>query len=229
MNETLSEIGHYKFYQFEPSHKLTSVTVLLCDFLGKVPQGSKVVDLGTGSGPIPLLLTLKSDARDITGVEISSNLIEIAEKNINENSLEKKIKLVNSDWRNLYDTFSFGSFDYVVSNPPYMKLGSGRISDDKDRAGARAEIYGDMSDIIKVSKHLAGDSGRIYFVYPIGRLEQLEELIGKEGLSVGRFKYIYTKEDSFKNDSPKFFLIEFGVDCEFEKEEGVLLDGSRIY
>lgn len=229
MKETVQKLGHYKFYQLKPSHMLTSVTVLLCDFALPLDNQSKVIDLGTGSGVIPMLLTLKTDVTNVTGVEISPSLFEIAEKNISENSLEEKITLVNSDWRDLYDVYEEGFFSHVISNPPYLRIGTGRISPDKDRAGARAEIHGDMSDVVKISKYLAGEDGRIYYVYPVDRLDELKEIISSKGMSVGRFKYVFTKKKDGTVGEAEFFLIEFGLGLKYIGEEPVVLDGTRLY
>lgn len=229
MEETIHKLGDYDFYQLKPSHRLTAVTVLLCDFVNTIKKTDRVVDLGTGSAVIPMLLTLKSEAKKITGIEISSNLFKLAQKNIKENNLEDSVTLVNSDWRDLYNTFKVGSFDYVISNPPYLKAGTGRISPDKDRAGARAEVYGDMNDLVDISIYLAGKEGRIYYVYPMDRLKDLKSIIEEKGLSIGRFKLVFTKEENYKNNKPGFFLIEFGVGCEYKEEECVVLDGSNLY
>lgn len=229
MEEIVQELGHYKFYQIKPSHQLTSVTVLLCDFAAPIETNEKVIDLGTGSAVIPMLLTLKTNASDITGVEVSKTLFNVAEKNIKENSLGNKIKLINSDWRDIYSKYNKGSFDKVLSNPPYIKKGTGNLSPNIDRAGARAEVFGDMNDLLDISIYLAGTSGRVYFVYPLDRLEQLKSLIKVHDLTIGRFKLVYTKEESFNSKSPSFFLIEFGVGCTYVEEEPIVLDGGRLY
>ncbi len=229
MKEILQELGPYKFYQLKPSHMLTSVTVLLCDFISPLSGKTQVIDLGTGSGVIPMLLTLKTEASDITGVEVSSTLFKIAEKNIRENSLEDKVSLLKSDWRDLYDIYDRGSFSHVISNPPYFKKDAGRISPHKDRAAARTEIFGDMTDLVRISKHLAGDRGRIYYVYPVDRLEELKEVIKNEGLSLGRFKFVYTKNKDGEVGDAQFFLAEFGIGCRYDEQERVILDGGRLY
>jgi len=228
--ETEHELGPYKFYQRKPSHRLTAVTVLLCDFVeSSFNDNCNVIDLGTASAVIPMLLSLKSKSCHFTGIEISEELIKTAERNLKENNLGGRISLINSDWRDLYDKFSGGSFTHVVSNPPYMKEGASRLSPDKVRRAARAEVYGNMSDLVKVSKYLAGNSGRIYYVYPMERLEDLKETITNEGLTIGRYKEVFTQKKDGVTGDAEFFLIEFGVGCKLVKEESVTLDGSRIY
>lgn len=204
-DETVEKAGPFFFIQKKKGHKLTEDSVLLCEFLPPVSGCSKIIDLGTGSGIIPLLLASKTGAR-ITGVEIENAMAELAQRNVEANGLCAQVSIINMDIRELPGSFEEGSFDVVVANPPYVKAGAGRTSPVKERASARIERHGALKDFLKVSAYLIGAKGKACYVFPSARLfEMLKELRGS-GLFPNRLRFIHT--DPLKK--ARLFLVEAG-------------------
>lgn len=203
--ETLESLGPYFFVQRKAGHRLTSDTVALAEFVVPALTGKDtVIDIGTGTAAVPLILAWKSDARSITGVEIDEGAFASANKNIRANGLEARVSAVNRDYRELKEVFGKGSFSAVVSNPPYIKAGAGRVSPGRERAAARAEVFGTLTDLISISAWLAGKSGRVYYVFPVERIAEMLEGLGKAGLKPRRLRFLRTKEGG----RPALFLVE---------------------
>lgn len=217
--ETAEEIGPFIFLQRKNGFKLTQDPLLLVDFTLPLNEDDIVIDLGTGSGIIPLLLAWKSPVKRIVGIEAEENAAMAAQKNVEINSLSSKIFIIKKDFRDLKNIYAEGSFSVVVSNPPYVKAGSGRISPVKERAGARAEIFGGLSDLLEISRYLAGETGRIFYIFPVLRLFEMLREVKKIGLNAKRLKFIHTKADK----PAKLFLIEIGSEGGLTIEEPVFI------
>lgn len=204
--ETAEELGPYLFIQKKPGHRLTVDSVLLSDFLPELKKTDSVVDLGAGTGAIPLILSYKTPVERITGVEVDPESATLARRNVTANGLQTRITILERDFRDLKDDFPEGSFTVVVSNPPYMKAGTGRVSPYRGRDAARCELHGGLKDLVAVSRHLAGKKGRIYFVFPVSRLFEMLGELKKAGLKTGRLRFVHTDEKR----PAKLFLIEAG-------------------
>lgn len=96
-------------------------SVLLSDFAKKIKKNSKVIDLGTGTAILPILLSKKTEAKEFIGIEIQEKMAKMAKRSVSLNNLQKKIKIINEDIKNLNKIFVAGSFDAVITNPPYKK------------------------------------------------------------------------------------------------------------
>lgn len=212
------KIGPYSFIQGS-NQKVTNDPLLLVDFVLPLNDNDLVIDLGTGAGVIPFLIASKSRAKRITGVEIDREACSVFESNIADNGLEGRVEAVRADYRDLKSVFREGAFSLVVANPPYIKAGAGRVSPKTERAVARSEVKGTLRELIDVSKYLAGDKGRIAYIFPVVRLfEMLDEVRGA-GLKVRRLKFIRTS----RSRPAKLFLIEAGREGELVIEGAVLI------
>ncbi len=222
-DETVEELGPYLFRQKKNGHRLTVDTVLLADFLPGLEKTDSVIDLGTGTGALPLILSEKTPVEQITGVEVDGVAASIARRNVEANGLETRITILERDFRDLKDGFPEGSFSVVVSNPPYIKAGTGRVSPHKGRDAARCELLGGLRDLVAASKHLAGEKGRVYFVFPVKRLFEMLGELRVVGLKTGRLRFVHTDEKK----EAKLFLIEAGrgADIMLKMEEPVFLPG----
>lgn len=218
-DETVEELGPYHFIQKKSGHRLTQDTVLLADFLLPLSNDDSVIDLGTGTGAIPLLLSWKSTALKIVGVEVEEGVASIARRNVELNDLASRVTILKSDFRDLKSVCPEGSFSIVVSNPPYVKAGSGRLSPVKERALARAGIMGDVSELIDASRRLAGKDGRIFYIFPVSRLFEMLKEVKKAGLKARRLRFVHTNPKK----AAKLFLIEIGTEGELKIEEPVYL------
>ncbi len=197
-------IGSYKYSHASAGQGITTDTLLLAEFILPLKDNDSVIDLGAGSGVLPLIFAGRSGCRDIAGVEIDAVAARFARQNVEANGLTGRIKILRMDFTELPEVYPEGSFSVVVSNPPYTKAGAGRVSPVRERAIARSERSCTLSALIKTARHLAGDSGRICFVYPCLRLHEMLSSLGSEGLKPRRLKFIHTK----KEGQAKLFLIE---------------------
>ncbi len=204
--KTPEALGPYGFIQRISGHKATEDPVLLVDFLGPLDEKASVIDIGTGTGVIPLLLAWKTRAARITGVEVQPGLLEEARKNVALNGLEDRVELIEGDFRDLPALFAEGSFSMVVSNPPYVKADAGRSCPDASRAVARSEVLGTLADLLRVSSHLAGRDGRVAYIFPVSRLDEMLSGLVAVGFKPGRLRVIHTAADG----AAKLFLVEAG-------------------
>ena len=131
------------------------------------------VDLGTGCGIIPLILAHRSASARLYGIEIQKDLADLASRNVRMNHMEDRITIVHGDMRDFRSYLEPGVVDVVFSNPPYRKVLSGRINPDSERAVARHEIKGTLSDVVSVAEKLLRPSGRLWVIYPAERVADL--------------------------------------------------------
>ena len=165
--------------------------VLLANF-AKVKKNAKVVDLGTGTGIIPILIAGKSQASKIIGVEIQKDIYELAVKSVFINNLDNRVELLNKDIKEVYKEFRSDSFDTIVSNPPYFKV-TENINEKDSFSIARHEIFLTISDIISISKKLLKNKGNLAIVIRPDRLIEIIELMRKNNIEPKRIKFIYPK------------------------------------
>lgn len=143
--------------------------VMLANFVN-CKQGAKVVDLCTGNGVIPILLSEKVPAEEIIGVEIQEKVAELAEENVQLNKLENKIKILNQDLKTVTEVLGKSKFDAVTCNPPYRTNGCGIQNEADTKAIARHEIYCSLEDVIRVSADLLKPLGKFFMVHRPDRL-----------------------------------------------------------
>ncbi len=203
-NCTTERLGPYTFKQKRGGHRLTTDTVLLADFVAPLGEGVRVVDLGTGYGPLPLMLAAKNPSATFVCVDIDDDALAVADVNIRANSLAERVKLIESDWRKLPESLAQGSFDLVVSNPPYVKAGSGRLSPDPMRAMARTEVFGTLTELVGVSAYLLKSGGSICYVYPFIRYEEMLRALKDNGLALSRLRFVHDR----KGCEARVFLVE---------------------
>jgi len=172
--ETLDELTGYDLRIVQPRHgyRFSVDPLLLADFAGVGPD-QRVADLGTGCGIIPLLLARRETSAAITGVEFQPVMAGIAERNVAANGLAGAIEIVGEDVLSLKKRFPVSTFDLVLSNPPYRRVGTGKVSPRAGRDGARHETTATLADFLSAAKYLVKESGRICFIYHTCRLSEL--------------------------------------------------------
>ena len=177
--------------------------VLLSGFVPPQTAG-KILDLGTGTGIIPILLRAKTRSRDITGLEIQERSFEMAGRSVRLNDLESDIKIVRGDIKEASDIFEKGSFDAVTANPPYMKADGGIKNPSEAKAIARHEVLCTFEDVAAQTAKLLKEGGKFYLVH---RPERLAEIIGAlkaRRLEPKRLKMVH----SFMDSEAVLFLLE---------------------
>jgi tRNA1Val (adenine37-N6)-methyltransferase len=173
-SETLDQPIGYDLRLFQPRHgyRFSVDPLLLADFAG-VRRGERVVDLGTGCGVLALLLARLEESCSVTGVEFQPVMEQIAARNVLLNNLAERVEIVSADVMELKARFPVDSFDLVVSNPPYRRPGTGKISPRAGRDDARHETSATLADFLAAAKFLVKPSGRICFIYHTCRLPEL--------------------------------------------------------
>ncbi len=149
--------------------------VLLANFAGDI-KGDMVIDLGTGTGVIPLLLSAKTKAKKIVGIEIQKHLSDMAERSVKLNGLEDRIRIYNMDLKQAPLNFGPESFDAVVTNPPYIEKGAGFINKTSSKAVAKHEIKCSLDDVLLAACKLLKLKGNFYMIH---RASRLSEVIAK--------------------------------------------------
>ncbi|MBI3815789.1 MAG: methyltransferase [Nitrospinae bacterium] len=172
--------------------------ILLADFV-EARKGDRVIDLGTGSGVIPLCLAERFRGIKIVGLELQEGLVKMARENVHshaERGNEKAVEIIKGDIRDVKSLFDAESFDIVVGNPPYRKADDGRINPDRERAIARHEIEITLSEFIKAGKYLVKNLGSVNIIYHPYRLFELLSLMGENRITPKRIQFVHPKIDS---------------------------------
>lgn len=169
--------------------------VLLSDFAKSMRNNCNVLDIGTGNGIIPLLLSAKCNCKHITGLEIQTNLANLAKENVTFNNLNDKISIVNDDIKNAKNIFKPNTFDVVISNPPYKKQNSGIVNDNKYIQIAKHEVLCTLEDIISQCQYLLNDKGQLYMVHRPDRLVDIFTLMRKYKIEPKLLRYVHSKQD----------------------------------
>lgn len=179
-------------------------SILLSDFAKDIKKNSKVIDLGTGTGIISILLCKKSNLKSIVGVEIQEDIAEMAKRSVLLNDLQEKCKIINENILNLNLLYENGSFDCVITNPPYKQKNSGIINEDEKKLISRHEVKAELEDFIRISKDLLKDKGEFYMVHRPERLVDIIYLMRKYKIEPKIIRFI----SSTINKQPKMVLIK---------------------
>lgn len=146
--------------------------VLLANF-SKIRRGARVIDLCSGTGIVPFILAGKTEASNIIGIEIQSEMVDMAKRSVRFNRLEDKIDFTNKDLKDLQFLRTLQKVDVVTVNPPYKLKNSGIINIDDKNAIARHEICCTLEDVIKGAKTVLKDNGRMYMIHRPDRLADI--------------------------------------------------------
>lgn len=172
--------------------------VLLSGFAAVKP-GEKAVDLGTGTGIIPILLEAKYEGEHYTGLEIQDEVAEMAARSVALNHLEEKVSIVKGDIKEASRLFGAASFDVVTSNPPYMNDAHGLKNPDLPKAIARHEVLCTLDDVAREAAKLLRPGGRFYMVHRPHRLIEIITALTKYKLEPKRMKMVHPFVDKEAN------------------------------
>ncbi len=193
----------YKIIQNPKKFCFGMDAVLLSGF-AQVKQGEKVLDLGTGTGIIPILLEAKTKGEHFTGLEVQPESADMAARSVAYNNLTKKIQIVNGDIKEAVKLFGPASFDVVTTNPPYMNDNHGIKNPNLPMAIARHEILCSLEDVIREGSKVLKENGRFYMVHRPFRLVEIFTLMTKYKLEPKRMRLVYPYVDK----EPNMVLIE---------------------
>lgn len=198
------EFKNLKIIQKENGFCFGIDAVLLSDFAKDIKTNSKILDLGTGTGVISILLCGKTNLSKIYGIEIQKDVADMAKRSVILNNLENKVEIINTDIKNLDKLFEINSFDAIVTNPPYKDKNTGKINDNEYKYISRHETTANLSDFIKISFKLLKDKGALYMVHRPERLIDIIYELRDNKLEPKNIKLVYSNI----NKEPKLVLIK---------------------
>jgi tRNA1Val (adenine37-N6)-methyltransferase len=204
-DETLDPFlnGALQILQKKKGYRFSIDALLLSQFI-HLRKNEKAIDLGTGCGILPLLLSKTTKAHSFVGIEIQKGLVNLARKNAALNYLEERITILRHDFKKLSEVFLPGSFDVVFSNPPYRKYLTGRVNPSLEKAIARHEIKGTLKDLIRIASYLLPAKGRCYLIYSPSRAIDLLIALRHHQLEPKRLLFVHPRI----GEPAKFILTE---------------------
>lgn len=194
--------------------------VLLANF-AKVKKGAKVVDLGTGTGIVPILIAGKSQASKIIGVEIQEEVYEMATRSVKLNDLEERVEIVNADIKEIDKVLEVNGYHVVTSNPPYMHMDGIKNPNDK-KAISRHEVKCNLEDVIRAASRLTMPRGKFFMIHRPIRLVDILTLGRKYNMEPKQIQFIHPRAGK----APNLVLVEFMKDG---KPELKILDPLYVY
>ncbi len=204
-NERIDDLqrNNYKIIQ-NPNRFCFGMDAVLLSGFARAREGDKVLDLGTGTGIIPLLMEAKTKASHLTGLEIQAESADMAARSVQLNGLSDKIEIVTGDIKEAVRLFGAASFDVVTCNPPYMTEHHGLQNEQTPMAIARHEILCTLEDIISQATKLLKPGGNFFMVHRPFRLAEIMVLMHQYRLEPKRMQLVYPYVDK----EPNMVLIE---------------------
>lgn len=233
------EIKNMKIIQNKDGFCFGIDSVLLSDFAKEIKDNSRVVDLGTGTGILGILLCAKTNLKEIVGIEIQEEVAEMAQRSILLNDLENKFKILNMNIKEILNhknksnkkiiknkfnnkninykmknknkinklnqkiNLEKNSFDYVITNPPYKKINTGKINENEKKLISRHELTASLDDFIETANFLLKDKGSLFMVHRPDRLVDILEKMRIEKIEPKEIRFVYPKV----NEKPNLILI----------------------
>lgn len=219
VNEDITTLNNgYKLIQKKDGFRFSVDAVILSDFFSPTKKG-KILDIGCGNGIIPILLYSKGKGEEITGVEIQEENCELALKNVKLNNLEDYIKIENDDVK---EYPKGNTFDYIISNPPYMEVDGKKQNILSCKSIARHELTLNLYDLIRNAKRLLKPVGSITLVHRSYRFTDISRILENCGFSLKRVRFVYYSKDRNSN----LVLVEAfkGKKCKLEIEPPLFLE-----
>lgn len=192
------ERNGYKIIQDREKFCFGMDAVLLTGF-AKVKEGEKVLDLGTGTGIIPILLEAKTAGGHFTALEIQEESVDMARRSVALNGLEEKIEIVHGDIKEASKLFGGATFNIVTTNPPYMTEHHGLQNPDEPKAIARHELKCTLEDVIRESAKVLQPGGRFYMVHRPRRLNEIINLMTLYKIEPKRIRFVHPFADREAN------------------------------
>ncbi len=178
-------------YQLEDGFKFSLDAILLAEYT-KVKEDLKILDMCTGNGVVPLILSTKTNS-EIVGFEIQEIIANIAKKSVQINKLDKQITIINDDIKNIQSYYKTNFFDIITCNPPYFKKNSSLKNINEYKNIARHEIKIDLEEIFKLSYKNLKDNGILYLSHRPERLDEIITIAINNNMGVKEIVFIMTK------------------------------------
>lgn len=188
----------YRIIQ-DPGRFCFGMDAVLLSGFARAKEGDRVLDLGTGTGIIPILMEAKTKASRFFALEIQEESADMARRSVALNGLEKKIQVVTGDIKEAEKYFNASSFDVITCNPPYMIGKHGLVNPDAPKAIARHEILCTLEDVIRQAAFLLKPGGSFYLVHRPFRLAEILSLLMAAKLEPKRMRLVYPYVDKEPN------------------------------
>ena len=204
-NERVDELQRngYRIIQ-DPNRFCFGMDAVLLSGFAHAKTGDHVLDLGTGTGIIPILMEAKTEAEKLVGLEIQPDSADMALRSVHLNSLQDKIEIITGDIKEASNLFPKSSFDVITSNPPYMIGQHGLVNPHNEKAIARHEILCTLEDVISQAAALLKPGGNFFLVHRPFRLVEIMNLLTKYHLEPKRMQLVYPYIDK----EPNMVLVE---------------------
>ncbi|MFT8351487.1 tRNA1(Val) (adenine(37)-N6)-methyltransferase [Clostridium saccharoperbutylacetonicum] len=204
-DETIDDLQlkELQLIQKKDGFKFGIDAVLLSDF-AQIKKKHEVMDLCTGTGIIPFLIYGKYNPKNVYGLEIQEEMVDMAKRSVKLNSLEEKVSFINEDLKNIEFLKKLKKFDVITVNPPYKLNNSGIINPNDKLAIARHEILCNLEDVIYAARILLKDNGRLFMIHRPERLADIFTLMRKYKIEPKRVKMIHPKIGK----APNIVLVE---------------------
>lgn len=180
------------------------IDAVLLSHFARIKKGWKVADLGCGTGIISILLSGRTEASSITGIEIQTDVAEMADRSIQMNGIQDRVRILNADLKDAPSILGLSAMDAVVTNPPYRTKGCGIINPDNVKAVSRHEILCTLDDIIKVSQKILKPGGTLFMVHRPDRLADIICTLRNNVLEPKRLRFVHPHKDK----PPSLVMIE---------------------
>ena len=216
-NERIDDLGinDLKIIQNKEYFCFGTDSVLLANFVKSENSNNVILDLCSGSGVIPIILSAKKKYKKIFGVELQSEMYDLFDRNIKINNLEDSIISINENIKNIKDIrkkitsiMEKDKIDIITCNPPYKEIGTGLTTNHDVKTIAKCEVMCNLEDIFITSSKLLGKGGKLYLVHKPERLSDLIYFGRKYNLEAKEIRFVYPKI----NKKPSIVLISYRKD-----------------
>ena len=204
-NERLDDlqIKGYEIIQ-SPGRFCFGMDAVLLSAFANVKKHEKALDLGTGTGILPILLEAKYPGLHYTGLEIQEESADMARRSVRHNGLDERIDIVTGDIKEAASIFGAASFGVITTNPPYMIGQHGLQNPDEAKAIARHEVLCTLEDVVRESAKVLRPGGRFFMVHRPFRLSEIFGCMTQYGIEPKRMRLVYP----FVDKEPNMVLIE---------------------
>lgn len=187
-----------------PNAFMFGIDAVLLACFANIRRNSKVIDLGTGNGIIPLLMSTMHETASFTGLEIQKESASLAKRSVSLNGLDERIEIIEGDIKECGTLFAHNCADAVVSNPPYMTASQGKQNPDERKNIARHEVLCSIHDIARAVNHIMKDNGSFFMIHRPYRLPEIFKAFSEFNLEVKRLRLV----SSTVADEPSMVLLE---------------------
>ncbi len=191
-DETLDVLRKWglKVIQGARGYRFSLDSIILAS-LAHPPHRGRVLDLGAGCGVLGLILARQYPGIRVTGIEIQPQLVERARRNVVLNGLEGRMEILEGSYARIEDLVPEASFQYVITNPPYRKVGTGRLNPEEEKAIARHEMHGGLDTLLRAAHHALVPKGKLGIIFTATRAVDLLHLCRLHGLEPKRMRFVH--------------------------------------